>query len=70
MSFLNFKTLRLWHWRMLHLWSVIRLRRRVILLSIIVGMVVAIVITMKTTHVYLGHVTLDPNSNPDPNEAR
>ena len=70
MKNLSHRNRRLWHWRMAHLWSVIRLRRRLILVTLLLGIAAALVINTKTRHIYAGRVILDPDSNPDPNTAR
>ena len=43
---------RLWHWRVVHYLSIVRLRRRVVFGTVLLGVIVALIITARTPPVY------------------
>ena len=49
---------RLWFWRLAHYWSVVRLRRRVILAAIALGLLAAAVITLSTRPAFQARVVI------------
>ena len=49
---------RLWYWRFVHYWSIIRLRRRVVFGLAVLGVFVALIITANTTTVFSSRATI------------
>ena len=49
---------RLWYWQAVHYLSVIRLRKRVVFGSAVLGVLAAIIITATTTPIFSSRVTL------------
>jgi len=50
---------RLWHWRFVHYWSIIRLRRRIVVGAALLGFLIATILT--TRPVYSSHATIRDN---------
>ena len=70
----NYDKRRLWYWRIINGWNIIRHRRRVIIGSVIFGILVAAIITVTIRPVYFSRaaiqdkcpVTLVPQPPADP----
>lgn len=43
---------RLWYWRLAHYLSIVRYRRRVVLVLVLLGIIAAIIVTKLSTPVY------------------
>jgi len=67
---------RLWYWRLVHCWSIIRLRRRIVIGFVLLEVVVVMTATMMLTPIFAGHATIqdagvDEHGNftiPSPND--
>jgi hypothetical protein len=57
---------RLWYWTAMHALSILRLRRRVVLALVAVGLILALVVTWRTTPVFSGVVHVEIDRNPEP----
>ena len=66
MNLFTYERSRLWHWRIVHAWSILRLRRRVVFCVVLIGLIVSIVVTMRTTRVFVSQVLYDVDPNPSP----
>ena len=49
---------RLWYWRCVHYLSIVGLRRRVVIGLVVLGVLVAMIITMTTTPVFSSRATI------------
>jgi hypothetical protein len=57
----NYDKRRLRHWRVIHGWNIIRHRRRVIIGSVIFGILVAAIITVTIRPVFFSRATIQDN---------
>ena len=62
----SYERKKLCYWKAMHAWSIVRLRRRVILAMVALGLIVALVVTWRTTTIFSGvvHVQL-PKADPE-----
>jgi hypothetical protein len=49
------------YWRLIEGWSVLRTRQRVVLISVLVGLVFGFLLTLTAKPVYSGSVLIDPD---------
>ena len=64
-DFMTFHTSqRLWYWRVAHYWSIVRFRRRVVLSAVLLGVLVAVIVTKNTQPIYASRAVVRDNDSP------